>query len=433
MVDIYSEPIIAELANVYPVDKPVISIPRVKIKAQTRSYDGSTVEEAYIPTAYKLIRAGEVVVNVTPGTQTNVFTSAGLDPQKMKMNRRYTLMTKLDVTETDATNATTDYTLRCSFRPDNRNQIVNEVRFTGTGGSVVTASLTGNVNYEKGIITYQVIFTGGAAGSTFACNYSEFSMRFLPISTMNGRTKVSIETTMTDVTIDPNEDFMLDLTEEIMQDFNSIFKIDLIRTISEAIKRQILLNKDYDLAYFLKAAESDMASNGAKMVIDLENFANNGGAGDYTPNNVMHVLQNVVPRISTLMSIVRKNFNMYPSYIVSGLKTASLLRSLQDMVTNIPNVRGDMGFTGAASQFLKLRVLESSAIDDNKIYMSTKAPQDALEKTSIVDLIYQPLYVVKEITDGNTRNFIRSRTMIEIVRTDGLACLEVQHIDNFMG
>ena len=173
----------------------------------------------------------------------------------------------------------------------------------------------------------------------------------------------------------------------------------MLRTISEAVKRQILLNKDWDLAYFLGAAETEINTNGAKLVVDLDQYTAQAGAGDYTPDGVHNVIKAVVPRISTLMSIIRKNYNMYPSYCVTGLKTASLLRSLQDFVTNIPGVRGSMGMTGASSQFLSLKVLESTVIPENKIYLSTKAPQNALEKSSIIDLIYQPLYIVKEITD----------------------------------
>jgi len=33
-------------------------------------------------------------------------------------------------------------------------------------------------------------------------------MRFMPTNTMNGRIRVKIETEMSDVTIDPNEDFL---------------------------------------------------------------------------------------------------------------------------------------------------------------------------------------------------------------------------------
>lgn len=34
-----------------------------------------------------------------------------------------------------------------------------------------------------------------------------------------------------------NEDFIISLTAEEMQDYRSIFKIDLAKTLSEAIKR----------------------------------------------------------------------------------------------------------------------------------------------------------------------------------------------------
>jgi len=433
LVDIYSEPIIIELANVYPIDKPMISIPRVRIKAQTRSYDGSTIEESYIPDNSKLIRAGLVTSNVTPGTNTDIFVATGLDPEKMKMNRRYTLMTKVVITETDAGSAVHAHSVDVNFRPDNRSQWVEEFTFNDSGATEVTVSIQGHVNYEKGIVSFQAIFDGGTAGSTFVADYAEISMRFVPVATMNGRTKVIIETELTDVTVDPNEDFLIDLTEEDMQDYNSIFRIDLLRTISEAIKRQILLNKDFDLAYFLGAAETDINNFGAKLVVDLDQYTAQAGAGDYTPDGVHQVLKAVVPRISTLMSIIRKNYNMYPSYCVTGLKTASLLRSLQDYVTNIPGTRGSMGMTGATSQFMNLKVLESTVIDENKIYLSTKAPNNALEKTSIVDLVYQPLYIVKEITDGNTRHFVRSRTMVDIVRSDGLGLLQVDNIDNYVG
>ncbi len=147
----------------------------------------------------------------------------------------------------------------------------------------------------------------------------------------------------------------------------------------------------------------------------------------------MDILKGITPKIATLMGIIYKNFNMYPSYLVTGLKSAALLRSLQDMMVSLPSRQGELGWTGSNAQFLKLKVLESSAISDNKMYLSTKAPSNALEKTTIVDLIYNPLYIVKETTDGNTRHFVRARTMIEIARTEGLGLLTVNNLNTFIG
>ena len=50
-----------------------------------------------------------------------------------------------------------------------------------------------------------------------------------------------------------------------------------------------------------------------------------------------------------------------------------------------------------------------------------------------IDLVYNPLYIVSEITDGNQRNFVRSRTLIEVARTEGLACIDVANTAGIIG
>ena len=193
------------MCNVFPIDKPIISIPRMRIKASTKDYLGTTTTESYIPTATKLIRAGQLTVNTTPGTNTNVFTSLGIDSDLLKMNRRYTLMTHVQVTETTTAPATVVHNVEVSFRPDARNQISRDFTFDSaeTPTVEITGNVTSHINYEKGIITFQCVLDAGTSTSSFVVNSAEFTMRFIPINTMNGRTKVSIETEMTDVTVDP--------------------------------------------------------------------------------------------------------------------------------------------------------------------------------------------------------------------------------------
>jgi len=186
-----------------------------------------------------------------------------------------------------------------------------------------------------------------------------------------------------------------------IQDYRSIFKIDLARTLSEAIKRQILLNKDFDLSYFLQSSQSDIIANGAYAVMDYTNYIQTSGTG-FQPSSALDVFKNIAPKIAFVTGAIKRNFNMYPSYIVSGLNTASMLRSLQDMVVSMPGLQGELGFSGSVASFLKLKVLESPAIPDNEIYLSTKAPQNALEQSTILDLIFMPLYIVTETTDQHT-------------------------------
>lgn len=438
LVDIYSEPIIAELCNVYPVSGPIISVPRIKIRAEVKSYDGNTTTSYSIPSSGDLVRPNTIESNITPGTNTNLFTAAGVSSDDFKMNRRYTFVNKIKVTETAGDSSTAEHEIDVTFKPDNRSQFVGEFSFvesaTGsTDEATITCSYTGHINYDTGIISFQIIFSSGTSGTTYVCNYSTISMRFVPTHTMNGRTKVIIEVENIDLTIDGQEDFLIDLPIEDVQDFKAIFKIDLVRTISEAIKRQILLNKDSDISFFLQSVEGEMATNNTAQTVDLAAYSSQAGAGEYTPATVTDVLKAILPRISIIMSRIRKSFNMYPTIAVSGLRTTALLRSLQDMTANIPNLRGEIGWSGTTSQFMKLKILESSVIPDNKIYFTTKAPSNALEKSTIVDFIYNPLYIVQEITDGNTRNFVRSRTSIEILRTDGLGVLTVNNMDDYVG
>lgn len=76
----------------------------------------------------------------------------------------------------------------------------------------------------------------------------------------------------------------------------------MARTLSEAIKRQILLNKDFDLSYFLHAAEADIQENNAYFTCDLNSYQTS--ANITTPNSVYDVLKGVVPFISTAISTV---------------------------------------------------------------------------------------------------------------------------------
>jgi hypothetical protein len=130
------------------------------------------------------------------------------------------------------------------------------------------------------------------------------------------------------------------------------------------------------------------------VTVDFDKYTQSASTLNYQPTSALDIFKNITPKISYVMGVIKKNFNMYPSYVVTGLNTASMLRSLQDMIVSLPGVKGDMGFSGSVASFLKLKILESAAIPNDDIYLSTKAPQNALENSSILDLIYKPLYIV---------------------------------------
>ena len=206
LVDIYADPLISQVCTTFPTSKSVLSIPRMRIKATVTSYDGATETSLIIPTATELIRAAEETVVITPGINYNIYSGIGFTVATHKMNRRYTLLTSIAITETKTGGGTESHTATVSFRPDARNQIARTFTFTDSTSTVITGNVMGHVDYDTGYVNTQITFAVGASTSTFAATAVTFKLRFRPVGTNAGRTKVSVVSSMIDCVIDPNED-----------------------------------------------------------------------------------------------------------------------------------------------------------------------------------------------------------------------------------
>lgn len=219
-MDIYSEPIISELCNVYTSDTPIASIPRIRIYATTTGYDGSTIERI-IPTARQMVRPDYITKTIAPAVPFNVLTDVfGANAAAFKMNRRYLLVTNLSITCTSSGGGTVVRTVPVNFRPDNRAQILKEFQFLASDNKTITATFQGHVTWDNGQIFYNVVINddGGTSDTDVTVDAASFIFRFVPVSSMMGRTKVMPKIETTDVTIDLNEDFLIDLTQEDIQD-----------------------------------------------------------------------------------------------------------------------------------------------------------------------------------------------------------------------
>jgi hypothetical protein len=216
LVDIYSEPIISELCNIYTTDSPIASIPRARIYATTTHYDGTTVERV-IPTSRSLVRPDAITKTITPATTYNVLTEVfGADSAKFKMNRRYLMVTSLSITCTSSGGTDVTRTVTVNFRPDNRAQIYKTFTFLAADGATVTADFQGHISWDTGVAFYNVVIAddGDTSDTDIVVNSANFQFRFVPVNSMVGRTKVTSKIETTDVTIDMADDFLIDLTAE---------------------------------------------------------------------------------------------------------------------------------------------------------------------------------------------------------------------------
>ena len=219
LIDIYAEPLIAELCNVWTTDSHIISIPRVRIKASTTGYDG-TQHETEMPTLKYLVRADVHEEAISPGTTVNLLSAVfGGESERFRMNRRYLHIKELKINDTGRGEP---FKLKVNIRPDNRSQLLGEFEYTTSDNKKAKIILNGFVDWDKGNVLYHVNIDDGGSEQTIEVDSAQFSCRFTPVRSFRGRTKVSVHTQMTDLTIDPNEDFLVDLTQEDVQDYKSI-------------------------------------------------------------------------------------------------------------------------------------------------------------------------------------------------------------------
>ncbi|MEM4385618.1 MAG: hypothetical protein QXD03_03630 [Candidatus Anstonellales archaeon] len=426
LVDIYSEPILAQVATTYPTNQPIVSIPKYKIKAKVKNPD-NTVSTWIIPRPQHLVRSNLYETNAAPGSTVNLFTLSGLDPSVLRVNRRFFTVKALNMTD-DAGGAV-PYNVPVLIRPDARGRIDQKIEFRDSGNNQALIKLIGSVNWDDGSVTLSYVVEG-VAGVNYTLNYARCSVMFSPTTGNVGRVKVSVEKEMWDVNIDVRDDFEIELSPEMIQDYRDIYNIDLVRSFSEAIKTQILLNKDQDIAYMLEANEVVMQENSAYATVDLQDFT---AGAQYRPANILDIFKGVIPRINSIARIIHLNYRAAPQFIVSGLKTSALLDSLQEYIVNIPDVTsGEYGFASGAVSFRSMKIVPCLAVPEDKIYLIYKAPVDKPQYSSIIDIIYQPLYIVEEITDSMKRVFVKSRTAIEIPNPLALGCIKVESLNDFL-
>jgi hypothetical protein len=226
--------------------------------ASVKNSDGTTSKYP-MPRAQYLIRTKAETLNILPNQSNNLFElSAGfatgeITNVKARINQRYYLITQLEAFGDNGSGTDTTTLVALNLRPDARGQLHKEFQFIDTAHNSVTGTLIGHVDWDNGTVQYSVTFST-VSGYVFSCNYSVCKCVFSPKTGDVGRVKISIKVAGWDVNIDTKEDFEIELQTETIQDYRDIYNIDLVRSMSEAIKSQIMLNKDELASNYYKLA-----------------------------------------------------------------------------------------------------------------------------------------------------------------------------------
>ena len=199
LADIYSDPVISQIATVYPVNKSILTIPKVTLNASVNNADGTTTSWR-MPRTENLIRQKAVDVVLSEGISNDTFGFGGsqVNSATSRLNKRYFLINKVSVSDDGQGSA---QEIPVMIRPDARGQLKDVFQWQDSAATpnTITSKLYGHVDWDTGSVTYTLSHTGGG---TVVNTSTSASCVFSPKTSDIGRTKVQLKMEGWDVDVD---------------------------------------------------------------------------------------------------------------------------------------------------------------------------------------------------------------------------------------
>jgi hypothetical protein len=222
LTDIYSDPIISQIATTYPIGKPMITIPKIKVRATVNNTDGTT-SNWVIPRDTHLVRGSSQNIVLSPNVSNNLFILGGVPNtnDESTVNKRYFMITS--ITLVDNSTPVNTFTVPISIRADARGQISTKFQFIDShhGNTQINGSMIGNIDFNSGAVQFSVNYAVPTSlpGVTYETQSASTTVVFSPKRSDIGRVKVSLDVQGWDVNIDIKDDFEIELPSETIDDY----------------------------------------------------------------------------------------------------------------------------------------------------------------------------------------------------------------------
>ena len=445
LCDTYCTDILGNAILFKQVNTPILTIPRLKMTASVQNSNG-TVNNWTFPRAMFLIRSEPEDFKLTPKLTHNLFSLSKsptkLTPENSSINKKYFMLKTINVeikNEQTKTTETIDHLLM--IRPDSRNQFNYDFEIISAENPKIIANCTiiGHIVFDSGQLQYDMTTVSSDPNYTFTIKYGTFSCLFNSRTTDIGRVKISVKMSGEDIDISKNDDFEYDLDVETLHEYSDIYNIDLIRTLSTAIKGQLLLNRDHDISNLLKSSIPDTKLNHTYEELQFVPIFDTNGY--LSPGYYQSIAQLLIPKISLIARYMYYNTTLLPTYILCGIKTSVVLEALQEFIITYPQMRAGLaGYNNKygdktinRSSFRSYKIIMSHAIPEDDLYLLYKpTSKDEEVYSNIVNFIYKPLYLVEEITNSQKRIFIKTRNTVELLNTSTIGYIHLPDINEYL-
>ena len=419
LVDVYAEPLLSKVCSVYPSAVPTMTIPRLKWIAKVVDIKGK-VREFEFPNAQAQARV-DMVRTVVSGSQGNLFGLNDIDGSEFRLNKRNFKIVKAKVK--DSSNVET--VLDIIAFADARGNFHSEFSVDKSNETTIKATavkIQGMISFDSGPVTISLANLSTTAN--YALVETTMDCRIQGVGNGKGVVKSRPKNFGIDISCDIEDSFEVENIEEIIQDWKSLYDLDIIGQLKTYVKDQIKLNRDFEIADLLLANAT--AGNGVNRKIDLSTWATIG-----QPEKVMDMFKSIIPVIISVIEELRMSTRIEPKYLVTGIDTAAVIKSLQRFSVSFDKLEGSTGFSGEIGTFSKMEVITSWCVGNDMMYFVPKT--ETLATSTIVEISHKPLYIITETTNSIRRTFIKSRNWIGIVRGEALGSIKLEGISAFLG
>jgi hypothetical protein len=391
-----------------------MTIPRLRWVAKVIDETGATKEYLF-PTATQMIRPQFKEIACNPVD--NLFDIMNVQKGDFRISKRNFRISQL------VANGGGD-TIDLNAQADARGNIMYNFDFDGG-----EFKLQAQIDFETGDVTWSIVtITPSNNPVTFDTATAKFRM----FGNGNGRQVVKSypRQDIIDIDADIEDSFEVENLEEVIQDWKALYDINILAELKNHVKDQIKLNRDFEIADLLEGNIPFAETIGQVVHVDFSSFQD-GGATGLRPVSIQDIFKNFVPALNALIERMRRQNNMEVQYIIASVDTAAVLKSLQEFSLKMEGLAGMAGTSGSVGAFAKLEIIESYAVTNDMLHLITEAA--TLGQSSIVMVMYKPLYIITETTNSIRRTFIKSRTWLGIVRPEGIGHIKFVNYEEYFG
>ena len=352
LVDVYSEPLLSKVCTVYPSAVPTLTIPRLKWISKVIDHKGRTTEIEF-PTATKQVRNGHEIVEI--GTNDNVFDQlfkdvADANYSQFRLNKRNFKAVEVTISVDGGDAETVDFIAVADARGNFSAEDLKSANDT-------VFKIQGQINFESGDVTFAAISL--TKGVTVVAASAKIKLRIMGVGNGLAVTKARPKQDVLDINCDIEDSFEVENIEEVIQDWKSLYNLDIMSQIKGYVKDQIKLNRDYEIADLLESNIPTCKKYGHYRKVDLSSIAS---ATETKPASVQDVFKNIIPVLISLQEKIRKSTRFEVKYLVTGIDSAAVLKSLQSFAVKFDKYEGETGFSGTTGDIAKLEVITSHAV-----------------------------------------------------------------------